>query len=642
MQIKGALFIPVLLFLYISLSGQQNALSVKDTAAINALIEKSKSLVSTDSAAALKIGEEAIQKSKAANYPRGEALAYKTMGMVFYLQSQMVETIFYWNKSLQTFENMGDEPGIANMLSNIGAVYMTTGDDVKALDYSLRALKLAEKLNDTLRLVTVLMNIGSIYHNKKDTVAIDYYLKVLPLLEASGDQDAFVTYSGNVGEIYFDQKNYQKALEFYQKSIAAGGDIGASSFALNGIGKVYMIEGKYSKSLEYHNKALEISRKFDDKLQMVRSLRGIANVFMEQGSLPLAINYYNQAKTIGESLVELKVELKDLYKEMADAYARYKDYPDAYKYQTLYASLKDSLYADDTKAQLAKLQFDFELSQKDALLALNEANLKSEKQARMGITVTLCILLLGSILIYRNYLEKVKTNKILDKQKDEIEGLLLNILPKEIAIELQTNGVSKPRHFDEVSVLFTDFQGFTNIADKMSPNDLVEELNECFIAFDNIVDKYGLEKIKTIGDAYMCASNLPSDVPDHSYKIVKAAIEISQFLDRWNTTRAKIGKERWEVRIGIHTGPVVAGVVGKKKYAYDIWGNTVNIASRMETAGTPGKVNISAHAYEKVKDRFECVHRGKISAKNIGDMDMYYVVGEKDQNGVVFPEIVLS
>ena len=241
------------------------------------------------------------------------------------------------------------------------------------------------------------------------------------------------------------------------------------------------------------------------------------------------------------------------------------------------------------------------------------------------------LLLIIAFIIYRNYLQKSKINKILDKQKDEIEHLLLNILPKEVAFELQTNGVSKPRHFQEVSILFTDFKGFTSIADKLSPGEVVEELNECFIAFDDIIEKYDLEKIKTIGDAYMCAGNIPSPDPGHAYKIIKAALDIQDFVERYNVRRAEKGLEPWEIRIGVHIGPVVAGVVGKKKYAYDIWGSAVNIASRMESNGTPGKVNISADTYEIIKDWFECSYRGKIYAKNLGDLDMYYVEYEKSQ-----------
>ena len=245
------------------------------------------------------------------------------------------------------------------------------------------------------------------------------------------------------------------------------------------------------------------------------------------------------------------------------------------------------------------------------------------------MTIGLGMILIIAFIIYRNYLQKVKVNKILDKQKDQIENLLLNILPKEVASELQISGKSKPRHFEEVSVLFTDFKGFTSIADKLSPEEVVHELNECFMAFDSIMEKYNLEKIKTIGDAYMCAGNIPSPDRDHVYKIIKAASEIQSFIEKHNSHLAEKGLEAWEIRIGVHVGPVLAGVVGKKKYAYDIWGRTVNIASRMESNGIPGRVNISADTYEIVKGQFECTHRGKIYAKNLGDLDMYLVEYEK-------------
>ncbi len=176
--------------------------------------------------------------------------------------------------------------------------------------------------------------------------------------------------------------------------------------------------------------------------------------------------------------------------------------------------------------------------------------------------------------------------------------------------------------------MFTDFKGFTTIADKMAPNDLVKELDNCFIAFDAIIEKYELEKIKTIGDSYMCAGGIPTPDENHVLKIVKAGLEIQQYVLEYNERRKDKGLEPWQARIGIHIGPVVAGVVGKKKYAYDIWGSTVNIASRMESNGEPGKVNISAATYELIKDYYECSYRGKISAKNIGEIDMYFIEHE--------------
>ena len=176
--------------------------------------------------------------------------------------------------------------------------------------------------------------------------------------------------------------------------------------------------------------------------------------------------------------------------------------------------------------------------------------------------------------------------------------------------------------------MFTDFKSFTVIADNMSPKDLVEELDACFIAFDGIIEKYQLEKIKTIGDSYMCAGGIPTPDETHVLKIVKAGLEIQQYVFEYNQRRQDKDLEPWNIRIGIHVGPIVAGVVGKKKYAYDIWGSTVNIASRMESNGEPGKVNISSATYELIKDYYECTYRGKISAKNIGEIDMYFIEHE--------------
>ena len=218
---------------------------------------------------------------------------------------------------------------------------------------------------------------------------------------------------------------------------------------------------------------------------------------------------------------------------------------------------------------------------------------------------------------------------MLDQQKDEIENLLLNTLPAEIAKELQTTGKAEPRHYDQVSVLFSDFVDFTSHSEKTTPQELVEHLNRCIGAFDDIMGKYHLEKIKTIGDAYMCAGGIPVESKDHILRIVKAGHEMHEWIQEDNIKRVSEGLAPWYLRIGIHIGPLVAGVVGKKKYAYDIWGNTVNIASRMESNGQAGKVNVTEAVYDLIKDKFECTHRGKIHAKNVGEVEMYFVGPEK-------------
>jgi class 3 adenylate cyclase len=201
----------------------------------------------------------------------------------------------------------------------------------------------------------------------------------------------------------------------------------------------------------------------------------------------------------------------------------------------------------------------------------------------------------------------------------------LNILPSLVAEELKKKGHTNARLLEDVSVLFADFVGFSKIAEMMGPQQLVSELDTCFRAFDQIIANYNLEKIKTIGDAYMCAGGMSNDGGAQLRDMVLAARDMQKWLHTWNTERMKTGLPRFDARIGIHRGPVVAGVVGSKKFAFDIWGDTVNIAARIEQAGEGGKINISGEAYELIRDAFPCTYRGKIAAKNKGEIDMYFV-----------------
>ncbi len=213
-------------------------------------------------------------------------------------------------------------------------------------------------------------------------------------------------------------------------------------------------------------------------------------------------------------------------------------------------------------------------------------------------------------------------------QKERSDELLLNILPAEVADELKLKGSAEAKMINQVTVLFTDFQGFTKLSENLSAEALVSELNYCFSAFDNIMLKHGIEKIKTIGDSYMAAGGLPTPNQTHATDVVQAALEIQEFMKEYKKAKLDKGESYFETRIGVHTGSVVAGIVGVKKFAYDIWGDTVNIASRMESSGEIGKVNISHSTYELVKNEFHCMHRGKISAKGKGEMDMYFVEPE--------------
>lgn len=222
-------------------------------------------------------------------------------------------------------------------------------------------------------------------------------------------------------------------------------------------------------------------------------------------------------------------------------------------------------------------------------------------------------LLFSVVAGYFVYREKQKA----DKAKQRSDELLLNILPKDVADELKTTGSSRARKFFDATVVFCDFIQFTQLSEQMQPEELVQVLDGYFKSFDKVVAGKGMEKIKTIGDAYMFVSGLPTPDPEHAVKAVMAALEMLEVM--------KSNPAGWQLRVGIHSGPVVAGIVGTMKFAYDIWGDTVNIAARIEQNSAAGKVNISQASFEMVKHHFQCTYRGKVKAKNKGELDMYFV-----------------
>jgi class 3 adenylate cyclase len=212
-------------------------------------------------------------------------------------------------------------------------------------------------------------------------------------------------------------------------------------------------------------------------------------------------------------------------------------------------------------------------------------------------------------------------------EKDKTESLLANVLPKNTATEIMEKGKATKMKYNFVTVLFSDIQGFTKIAEQMNPEVLIDELDSFFFYFDSVVERLGIEKIKTIGDAYMCAGGIPEKNRTNPIEVTLAALEMQKYMEQLKSTSLKEGIQHWDIRIGIHTGTVIAGVVGHRKLSYDIWGDTVNTASRMESSGEAGKINISGTTYEFVKDFFICRHRGKMPVKYKGELDMYFVEG---------------
>jgi len=257
----------------------------------------------------------------------------------------------------------------------------------------------------------------------------------------------------------------------------------------------------------------------------------------------------------------------------------------------------------------------------ERIKAQEEALKQAEENAKLIIQQNIML----EEKVAERTLELAEKNEILNVELQRSEQLLLNILPYETAQELKMSGKAVARYYPDITVMFTDFKGFTHIAEKLSPEQLVQEIDEFFTAFDLIMEKNGIEKIKTIGDAYMAASGLPAINDTHALDMVNAAVDIIEYMEVQKQIRISEGRPVFDIRIGIHTGPVVAGIVGHKKFAYDIWGDAVNLASRMESSGEAGQINISQCTYDRISSNYSCIFRGEIEAKNKGKVGMYFV-----------------
>jgi len=302
--------------------------------------------------------------------------------------------------------------------------------------------------------------------------------------------------------------------------------------------------------------------------------------------------------------------------------------------------VKNRLLKTMTESQMIdsmiKAQQEREIQRQKAIAAQLEVERQKSEAARNLLLVVSAVILIIAALLFLLYQGKQRTaralaakNRIIEEERKRSDELLLNILPPAVAQELKTKNKVAARKYEEATVMFIDFVGFTHTAEKLTPEQLVSELDYCFTSFDRIIGQYRIEKIKTVGDAYICASGL-SDKNASPSDMVKAALQIQDFLLHLKAERMSQGLPYFEARVGIHTGPVVAGVVGEKKFAYDIWGDTVNTAARVEQACEPGRVNVSESTYWKAKYEFEWLPRGVISTKNKAPMEMYYVAGVRE------------
>ena len=453
-----------------------------------------------------------------------------------------------------------------------------------------------------------------------------YYTKAILLLRKTDNTIGLASVLLNAGDQYYKSKKYNIALRYFEESGAifkkANYLIG-TAYTMGNIGMVYAEQGKDGLALKKMRNAITILEEMKDYYGISDYLIHMSSIYVKQNDFKTALTYAERSLKLAEKyglkdqVSTSNLKLSQLYEKAGNTTESLKHYKDHITYRDSVTNLK-------SVQKIADLRTDFEVSQKQIEVDLLNQKKKTQRIITIASVIALFLVFLLALGLYRRYKFIKKTNSIIEEEKNRSNNLLLNILPEETAQELKQNGKVLAKKFESVTVLFTDFVGFTQYAEYLSPEKLVESVDYYFSKFDEIIEKHGLEKIKTVGDAYLCAGGLPFPTEDHASKMVLAAIEIAEFVNDSKKINT-LNQTRFEIRIGINTGPVVAGVVGIKKFAYDIWGDTVNIASRMETNSEAGKINITENTYELIKDSFNCVYRGEIEAKNKGMMKMYFV-----------------
>jgi adenylate cyclase len=440
------------------------------------------------------------------------------------------------------------------------------------------------QLSDKEPELNVLINQSNVLSNQqKNREAIQRTMQILSIAQEIESKYHIELSLGNLGSYYLNWGKYDSAyyyLFLLKDIIDSTSNPRIAIDMYNNLGATYLEEQKYDLALVNFELAIELARESNYLNNIDIYLKNLANLYYQLGNKDKAWTYLNN-----------------------------------------YIQVKNSLLDEEKMQRINEIQskYDREIQQEKF-----EAEKKLDRLTRNAIVGGLLIIIIA-IYSRLNYIRRSK--KIVERAKKRSDDLLRNILPDEVAEELKSKGYSDARSYEEVTVLFTDFKDFTNLSEKLSATDLVEEINYFFKHFDEIVLKHGIEKIKTIGDSFMAAGGVPTTKPGDVKATLNAALDMVNVVSERNAANKKRGKPAFEMRVGINTGPVVAGIVGIKKFQYDIWGDTVNTASRIENACEPGKVNISESTYELVKDDpdYTFEDRGNVNVKGKGDLRMYFV-----------------
>ena len=547
------------------------------------------------------------------------------------------------NRAYSIYAQHGDTCKMAWLSGHICNTYDVLGKLDSALIVGQKGLSLFRPPCDSLKLMSITVFVSNVYlslgeNEKTLNMCEDALRRWNPSWGYGTSKDGLYT-NRAISLAYMGR--FDEALEAFRdvlsNAIKAQDAMLIREAYMNMGGMFGMLSGGTDQVMldsaeKYIFKALELIRTIDPiGKDMMTLYSNVAALKADRGDHKASLVYTDSSIAIAKRLGDLPMQIT-LLRHRSKNYRDMGDHRTALDELENYIILNDSLLNIEKVKSIADMQEKYESEKKageikELKIQNLDSQLKQERATRTrNITIIIGVIILLLALALWNRLSYTRRTKaVIEKEKQRSEELLLNILPEEVAEELKDKGHSDAQLIDHVTVLFTDFKGFTALSEQVTPKELVADLHECFSAFDNICEKYGIEKIKTIGDAYMAAGGLPSPNTTHAQDVVNAALEMKEVVEKGKMKKVEQGLPFFEIRIGVHTGPVVAGIVGVKKFQYDIWGDTVNTASRMESSGEVGKVNISETTYELVKDQFTCEYRGEVEAKGKGKMKMYFV-----------------
>ena len=563
---------------------------------------------------------------------------YSKIATTYYYQGEFSNALIYYSKSIEYFQKAKFLKGVASSLNNTGAIYYYLGNYPKALDFYKKSISIHQKLNNKVQVAIATQNIGGIYLELNDLKnAKKNFLSAKKVYENKNVTKSLSQVLNSIGDVLMKEENYKEALNNFKKSLKLTQDNKEKQIQLEvlfNIGKLYELKKDFQKSSSNYNQSLSLAKEVNSNLYKSSNLIALGTIDQKLGNKFSAIKKCKKGFELAKKINSVSIQ-EEACKCLYEAYKSVNNPSKALRYNEQMYLLKDSLNLKQTSDKMLNMKFEKEMlldsiahveKERKATLVHEKIIEKKEKQRNIFIIAgCFAILLAVGVFSRLNFVKKSKAR--LQIEKDRSEHLLHNILPEEVAEELKAKGYVDAQDFDTATILFTDFKSFTETASQLTPQELVAEINVCFKAFDNIIEHYQIEKIKTIGDAYMAAGGLPKPNVNAVKNTILAALDMQTFVSKRKRENDAQNKPAFEMRVGIHVGPIVAGIVGVKKFQYDIWGDTVNTASRMESNSEVGKVNISQDTYLLIKDEKDLAfeYRGKIAAKGKGELEMYFV-----------------